>query len=244
MNIDGLLLNTAIINNLKVTNSNVSILGKGFAPIGTIIALSDKATISSGVDDGWMLCDGSVVPTGNIMQGLNVPQLTDDRFLRGYVSTGSSGGNSSVGITVTNMPNHTHSSSGWSFSGGSHVHTMSNNVGAAPSHTHILVNGNTALGACGGDAGSLAVWYASGSYGHPTIGAYNLSYGSKAVASYNHGTKTEGDFVAANYSTSYSCVSEASHTHSIGYNLGSSGSSTSISVNPLHITTRFIIRVN
>ena len=70
---------------------NISILVSKIpdVPIGTILAWVlrvDNDTSAETVDlpDGWMVCDGSVIPDGSIWSGKLVPDLNGKRrFLRG-----------------------------------------------------------------------------------------------------------------------------------------------------------------
>ena len=68
----------------------------GLLPVGSIIPLTTHLTGSitppaSGViDKGLMLCDGSTIPSGAKLSG-TLPNLTDERFLMGSTSSGTSG---------------------------------------------------------------------------------------------------------------------------------------------------------
>ena len=57
--------------------------------------------------EGWIRCDGSVIPAGNRVQG-NAPDLTDGRFLRGITASGTTGGAETVTLAIANLPAHTH----------------------------------------------------------------------------------------------------------------------------------------
>jgi len=68
----------------------------GLLPVGSIIPLTTHLTGSitppaSGViKEGLMLCDGSTIPSGAKLSG-TLPNLTDERFLMGSTSSGTSG---------------------------------------------------------------------------------------------------------------------------------------------------------
>ena len=57
-------------------------------PVGTILSWVLRVDNDGGdivdLPDGWMRCDGSVIPHGSIWTGKNVPNLNGERrFLRG-----------------------------------------------------------------------------------------------------------------------------------------------------------------
>jgi len=98
----------------------------GGALLGEIKAISSNLTgshsiPSSGVvdSDGFMYCDGSTIPGGNSVSG-SVPDLTDNRFLRGSTSAGSTGGSESFTLTTSQLPSHTHT--GTTATANSHNH--------------------------------------------------------------------------------------------------------------------------
>ena len=85
-----------ISGNLSVKNTG-SLSGYGTIPVGGIIMWS-----GSSVPDGWALCNGQ---TAN---GIRTPNLVD-RFILGTDSDiGRTGGNSSVTLSVNNLPAHNH----------------------------------------------------------------------------------------------------------------------------------------
>ena len=95
--------------------------------LGEIKAISSNLTgsysiPSSGVvdSDGFMYCDGSAIPGGNSVSG-SVPDLTDNRFLRGSTSAGSTGGSESFTLSTSQLPSHTHT--GTTATANSHNHT-------------------------------------------------------------------------------------------------------------------------
>lgn len=83
----------------------------GLIPVGTILPLTTHLTGSitpppSGViANGLMLCDGSAIPVGATLSG-TLPDLTDERFLRGSTSSGTSG--NATDLTHTHDFAHTH----------------------------------------------------------------------------------------------------------------------------------------
>ena len=71
-----------------VPQSDEIVLSTIGAPIGTILAWTMKVE-TNGVEtgdipDGWMRCDGSVIPPPSVWAGQKTPDLNNDkRFLRG-----------------------------------------------------------------------------------------------------------------------------------------------------------------
>lgn len=120
-------------------------LGAVLAVIGTYSATDNLGTFTtasgipaSGVisDDGFMRCDGSLIPVDQDakLSGF-VPRIDDDRFIQGSTSAGLASvtnlssvnqGNNFVKLGVPELPNHNHNGS-----------TGSTN----PSHTHPLTAG-------------------------------------------------------------------------------------------------------
>lgn len=95
----------------------------GVIPVGGIILWSGAITA---IPSGWALCDGAN----------GTPNL-EDRFVvgAGYTyAVGALGGLSTVTLTQSNLPSHTHTAS--SGSEGSHGHTAS--TGSTGAHDHAL----------------------------------------------------------------------------------------------------------
>ncbi len=84
-----------LAGNLKVSDAN-SISGRGTIPVGGIIMWSGSVR---DIPNGWVLCNGEN----------NTPNLTG-RFIQGSsgYDTGNTGGNSTVRLTVDNLPSHSH----------------------------------------------------------------------------------------------------------------------------------------
>jgi microcystin-dependent protein len=148
---------------------SVSISG---ALLGEIKAISSNLTgshsiPSSGVvdSDGFMYCDGSAIPGGNSVSG-SVPDLTDNRFLRGSTSAGSTGGSESFTLSTSQLPSHTHTGT----------------TATANSHNHL--------------GGTVRIFdSASGSYGTVSLGnrANPLArYVTGGIGSNNDYTSTVG----------------------------------------------------
>ena len=70
-----------------VPQSDETALSTG-SPVGTILAWTMKVetngTETEDIPDGWMRCDGSVIPPPSVWAGQNTPDLNNHkRFLRG-----------------------------------------------------------------------------------------------------------------------------------------------------------------
>ena len=110
--------NDVTISGGLTVRSSGSFAGYGTIPVGGIIMWSGR-----NVPDGWALCDGRKV------NDIQTPNLVD-RFIYGSNTSdvGQSGGNSSVTLTVGNLPAHNHL-----YAGDDHIdyiHDSSYNAGA------------------------------------------------------------------------------------------------------------------
>ena len=112
-------------------------LGYGIVPLGSIIGISTNLTGSHAVPStgtvdsaGWQYCDGAVIPGSQSLSG-TTPNLTGSRFLMGSTTSGSTGGQTNVTLTSTELPTHTHT-------GPSHTHTGTTTTNG--DHTHGITN--------------------------------------------------------------------------------------------------------
>ena len=130
--------------------SNVNIIGNfeaagnapGTVPLGGIIAIAANITgamvvpNSGVVSNGWMRCDGAIIPSnqGNVLSG-NTPTLHDSRFLMGSTTAGTADGNNSLtpsgSLSGTKNIDHTHTYS--------HTHGTDSQLGTIPLlHSHTV----------------------------------------------------------------------------------------------------------
>jgi len=86
----------------KTFTGNTS--GRGIVPVGAVIAIANSAAWSlpsvGSIKDGYALCNGQAFPSGSdsAFSG-TMPDLTDDRFLQGSTSSGTTGGTTSKTTT-------------------------------------------------------------------------------------------------------------------------------------------------
>ena len=119
----------------KWTNQTPS-TGSTF-PAGGIIMWSGSV---ANIPSGWVLCNGSN----------STPDLRN-KFVIGAGSSynpGASGGATSVTLSTSNMPSHSHTGASHSHTISSHSHTVSSHSHTIGSHTHTfssLVNGYTSI---------------------------------------------------------------------------------------------------
>ena len=143
-NINGNNLNVNVVNtnNINVTD-DVYINSHIYTPVGSILTYSGVSAPA-----GWLLCDGSEVSKATYPRLFSVigtlygtavnsnnfvlPNLADRLPVgkSGSNSIGNVGGASSVTLSVSNLPSHTHT--GTVDSAGSHTHGITD-----PGHTHI-----------------------------------------------------------------------------------------------------------
>lgn len=133
-----------------VGNVHVAGNGKGIVPVGAVIAIANSAAWSlpgaNAIKDGYALCNGQAFPSGsNPAFTGNMPNLSDERFLQGSTSSGTTGGANTVTLAITNLPAHDHVMS--------HTHTINHDHGSerfwtngVGNHSHaqyVLANENT-----------------------------------------------------------------------------------------------------
>ena len=197
------------------------------APVGSIMPYAGATAPT-----GWLLADGSAVSrttyaalyavigttygVGNGSTTFNVPNLKNsvpvgsgDTYARA-----ATGGASTVTLSSSNIPGHTHSFSDTSTSNGSHGHTVSVTVDAGGSHTHYV----------GGQG------YVSG-----------LQYGGSSIAASTSSGVTASDGYHS-HTASGSAASDGSHTHDVSGTTGSTGSGGSHENMPPYVAMPYIIR--
>jgi hypothetical protein len=105
--------------------------GKGIVPLGGIIAIGDNLTgtftvpATGVVSEGWQLCDGAAVAGGQSVSG-TTPDLSDERFLVGSTTSGTTGGANAItptgtlsgtqSIAHTHTMDHNHQVAYWNYS--------------------------------------------------------------------------------------------------------------------------------
>jgi hypothetical protein len=84
---------------------------QGDVPVGCILPWLKSFTGTPSLpDQGWMECDGSIVNDPlSPFNGQTLPDLNGNNyFLRGSDTSGSTGGESTHKLTITEMPKHSH----------------------------------------------------------------------------------------------------------------------------------------
>lgn len=124
----------------KTFTGNVHIVGtgKGIVPIGAVIAIANSAAWSlpsaGSIKDGYALCNGQSFPSGsNPAFTGTMPNLSDERFLQGSTTSGTTGGANTITLSTANLPAHNH--------GMSHTHSINHDHGnfttaSGGSHSH------------------------------------------------------------------------------------------------------------
>ncbi|MDR1453150.1 MAG: hypothetical protein LBJ25_04175, partial [Candidatus Margulisbacteria bacterium] len=150
------------------------ILNLTFFPIGTILQFSGSQysrLTSARTEDNkviWTLCDGTSV------NEIAVPNLVD-KFLRGSLASGASGGanSQSVSLQTANLPAHNHEATGLSLSG---LSASGLSIATSGGHTHTVAGTATTASGGGGHMHSVSGTSSSaGSHSHnfPVTGANN-----------------------------------------------------------------------
>lgn len=234
---------------------------KGVVPVGGIIPIASHLTgaysipATGTVDgDGWMYCDGSAIPAGNILSG-NVPQLTDERFLVGSSTAGSTGGANS--ITPAGSVSGTNAGS----QSIAHTHTLSHTHGMDHNHQVAYIGGSKGVIFMHTSSANQATWSSfstgNGFLSHDNAYDYNVAYTGDAYvwSSGSGGMYTSGVLnPEGGTAVTDATTSEASNTTTSGMSANStvsgsnftwSGSFTGTPFNnrPLYLSVKYLIRV-
>lgn len=110
-----------------VGNVHVHGTGRGIVPVGAIIAIADSAAWSlpgaGAVKDGYALCNGQAFPAeSNAAFSGNMPNLSDERFLQGSTTSGTTAGANTVTLSTANLPAHNHTMA--------HTHSINHDHGS------------------------------------------------------------------------------------------------------------------
>lgn len=259
----GSLLNNPTINGISSTTAP-HLGGGGLLPAGAIVAYNPGyytdasngsftvagpagntvADINSYLNgQGWYVCDGAAVneaasPIWNAASR-HLPNLSDDRFLRGATAAGTTGGSNTTNIdhdhqvtsnvtvnshtlTTAQIPSHTHSIN--------HDHGAANTGNQSANHTHNHLNAGS--GYNGPDVNALA------------FRSVNI-IGSNVTSSTNSVSHTHSFNMPSFSGTSGSAGSDGGHSHGATNNtVTSAGASvTSVSIVPTYLSTFYIVRV-
>ena len=116
-------------------------IGTIIARVGTFSTANNKGVYSETelppVPPNWRICDGEVISdAASPMNGRFVPEMNDNRFLRGSASTGV--GRSTSNAHTHTMKNHTHLMA-------NHVHTITHTHPIAHTHTNPTTSAESAI---------------------------------------------------------------------------------------------------
>jgi microcystin-dependent protein len=204
---------------------DINFEGPGTIPLGSIIPVVDaysnvSVPASGDVDSkGFQYCDGAVLSGESLLgTGLsgNTPNLTDGRFLRGSTVSGTIGGNSSISLSVNNIPAHTHTmnhghADTFSIANDTHNHGITD-----PGHNHDYLTPVTT---------------------NNTQGGSNTRFTARVSAS----TSTDTTGITINNDTHNHAIN-GSVTDFSG-STGSTGSGTAFSIEPQYLNVKYLIRV-
>ena len=201
-------------------------------PVGSIMPIASNLTgsysiPSSGTVDslGWMYCDGSAIPSGNTLSG-NTPNLTDDRFLMGSSSPGTTGGANSITLTTAQLPSHTHGAGSYATNTGTSVASSSHTHGVGSLNPKLYITGTAIIAKI---QSSVSTWTAS------TQANASSSVGN--TNTYTNAVEMQGNTAAPAGTTSLNNIS-------IDGTSSSTGSGSSIDNRPSYFACQYIIKVS
>jgi hypothetical protein len=230
--------------------------GRGVVPLGAVLptfpALTGAyacAATTAADSNGYVLCQGqTIVDATSTMNGVVIPNINNDVFLKGNTTSNTSGGANTVTLTSTELPSHTHTVS-------NHTHTIdhghSNTFAlggttsfATTSHTHgtsalyasIELSGSTLYGR-DGFSGS---WTSTEQFTSlsPATSTIARSFGTPINGS------TDGPSATGTVSFSGAVTSHTGSSGSAGAQTSSStGSGSAFSIQPKYITAVYIMRI-
>lgn len=254
-----------------ITGSNIS--GFGIVPRGAVLATmphlvgaySCSATTVADAN-GFVQCNGqTIADASSPMNGAVIPNINDNAFLRGNVTSGSAAGsNADITLAIANMPSHTHSmthghantfglTGTTSFAGDSHTHDMA--------HVHQTeslenISSQNRIYAFSSLASAFVSSFNSGTSGVSLTVSNNIPIALAATANVSTVTNPMGArYSAAAINSSGGMITNTgapSSTASVGFSgavtnhtgdVTSTGSGTSFSVLPKYISARYIIRI-
>ena len=239
---------TTVTGNLAVTGT---IGGQGAVPVGGIVAVASGLTGaytmpgSGAVNaDGWMLCDGESIPGSQTLSG-TAPDLTDGRFLRGFTSSGGTGGSANFTLAEANLAAHTHGGA----TGACSATTGDNSA----DHTHTLTTGGQDTNHCHciNNTGTHTHSYTrtlGGAFGYTASGPCVYSYTSVTCTSgaTEHGAEYTCQYSADHCHTATTGNVSANHTHSVAshtHTVSSAGSGTAKEHLPIYYNVQYLLRV-
>jgi hypothetical protein len=230
--------------------------GRGIVPLGAVLptfpALSGAyACVATTAADsnGYVLCNGQTISDGtSTMNGVVIPNINNDVFLKGNTTSNTSGGANTVTLTSTELPAHTHT-------GPSHTHTIdhghSNTFAlggttsfATTSHTHgtstlyasIELSGSTLYGR---DAFSGS-WTSTEQFTSlsPAYSSIARSFGTPI----NGSTDTPSATGTVSFSGAVTSMTGSSGSSGTAAT-GSTGSGSAFSIQPKYITAVYVMRI-
>jgi len=249
-----------IDNNESVDQTNHT------TPVGSILSYAGVSA-----PGGWLLCDGSEVSksayprlfsvirtiygTASNESNFVLPDLTD-RIPVGKSnssSLGDSSGNSSITLSVSQLPSHTHTGTsdvsgthqhtGTTDSNGSHQHTGTTNSDGShshsisdPGHTHTQTTNQDDFDGNGGNPPG----FASDGGGPYVLGNINASTTGISIQSAGNHAHTFTTGSEGSHAHTFTTGSEGSHAHT--FTTDATGSGNSIDIRNKYVVINYIIK--
>lgn len=233
-------------------------------PLGKIISVDSRfaAVPATGEisAEGYALCNGQALPAGHELSTseTNLPDLTDNRYLKGSSSSGSRAGSNTTTLTDDELPAHTHGRGTYTAAikiNGSKPSLTGTTTFAASGHTH---NSGSYTALWKTNVGNQDMWYylqatenwtshhfkpAKDGGNHATVnhneGVRVVGYSGQPSHDHSVGIK-DGDYTLTSSRSGESTLSQA---NKISGDSGSTGSGSSFSNEPKYHTVVYLMKV-
>lgn len=219
-------------------------------PPGAIISISNlylgvNIPASGEVLNGYMLCDGSAIPSGYSVSG-NTPNLTNGIFLRGSTQSGIGNINdNSRTLNIGQIPTHSHSGAPANTGGagsasintGAPGNNHNHNLTSVSAHRHaVFYNDQNTFVFTG--INNFSSWLTSN--GNARLATYNRDT-NRSVYSGNNNSSINDSNQTRNHS--HNINNPGNHAHNVSTSVNDSGGNTPVDFTPKYYNVVFLMAI-